>query len=153
MYLLWAAIPGILLPLQVARHPSTPTPRLANLAVVATVGALRAMLAQPLAGTISDRTRSRFGRRGPWIVGGALTGGLALLGLALREHTSCRFTIAWTITQIAYNFAQGPSAVMPDRVPPARARVFSAVTGTGCSARSADRSSTRSLSDMSRRLT
>jgi MFS family permease len=41
-------------------------------------------------------------------------------------------TIAWTITQIAYNFAQGPlAAVMPDRVPAAARGVFSAVTGTG----------------------
>ncbi|GIF98113.1 MFS transporter [Catellatospora citrea] len=129
MYLLWGAIPGILLPLQVAAIDEDA--KAANLAVVATVGALAAMLAQPLAGAISDRTRSRFGRRGPWIVGGALTGGLALLGLA-SANTLVQITVAWTITQIAYNFAQGPlAAVMPDRVPPASRGVFSAVTGTG----------------------
>ncbi|MEU8076470.1 MFS transporter [Catellatospora citrea] len=129
MYLLWGAIPGILLPLQVAAIDEDA--KAANLAVVATIGALAAMLAQPLAGAISDRTRSRFGRRGPWIVGGALTGGLALLGLA-SANTLVQITIAWTITQIAYNFAQGPlAAVMPDRVPPANRGVFSAVTGTG----------------------
>ncbi|GAA1363818.1 MFS transporter [Catellatospora chokoriensis] len=129
MYLLWGAIPGILLPLQVAAIDEDA--KAANLAVVATIGALAAMLAQPLAGAISDRTRSRFGRRGPWIVGGALTGGLALLGLA-SANTLVQITIAWTITQIAYNFAQGPlAAVLPDRVPPASRGVFSAVTGTG----------------------
>ncbi|GAB4057499.1 MFS transporter [Catellatospora paridis] len=129
MYLLWGAIPGILLPLQVAAIDEDA--KAANLAVVATIGALAAMLAQPLAGAISDRTRSRFGRRGPWIVGGTLTGGLALLGLA-SANTLVQITIAWTITQIAYNFAQGPlAAVMPDRVPPASRGVFSAVTGTG----------------------
>ncbi|WP_155368319.1 MFS transporter [Catellatospora vulcania] len=129
MYLLWGAIPGILLPLQVAAVDEDA--KAANLAVVATIGALAAMLAQPLAGAISDRTRSRFGRRGPWIVAGALTGGLALVGLA-SANTLVQITFAWTVTQIVYNFAQGPlAAVMPDRVPPANRGVFSAVTGTG----------------------
>jgi MFS family permease len=129
MYLLWGAIPGILLPLQVAAIDERA--KAANLTVVATIGALAAMLAQPLAGTISDRTRTRFGARGPWIVGGALAGGFALLGLA-SANTLVQITIAWTITQIAYNFAQGPlAAVMPDRVPGANRGVFSAVTGTG----------------------
>jgi MFS family permease len=129
MYLLWGAIPGILLPLQVAAIDESR--KAANLAVAATIGAFAAMLAQPLAGTISDRTRTRFGARGPWIVGGALAGGFALIGLA-SANTLVQITIAWTITQIVYNFAQGPlAAVMPDRVPAANRGVFSAVTGTG----------------------
>src|ERR1043165_9958252 len=61
MYLLWGAIPGILLPLQVA--PIDESRKAPNLAVAATIGAFAAMLAQPLAGTISDRTRTRFGAR------------------------------------------------------------------------------------------
>jgi MFS family permease len=129
MYLLWGAIPGILLPLQVAalNHHD----KAKNLAIVTTIGAFAAMLAQPLAGTISDRTRSRFGARGPWIVGGALCGGLALLGLA-AANTLVQITIAWTITQITYNFAQGPlTAVLPDRVPASKRGVFSSVIGTG----------------------
>lgn len=129
MYLLWGAIPGILLPLQVAAvDENTKT---SNLAIVATIGAFAAMLAQPLAGTISDRTRTRFGARGPWIVGGTLAGGLALIGLA-SANTIVQIAIAWAITQIAYNFTQGPlTAVMPDRVPPEKRGVFSAVIGTG----------------------
>ncbi|WP_328467520.1 MFS transporter [Actinoplanes sp. NBC_00393] len=129
MYLLWGAIPGILLPLQI--EEIDPANKAGNLAVVATIGAFAAMLAQPLAGTISDRTRTRFGRRAPWIVGGALTGGLALVGLA-SANTLVQIAIAWTITQIAYNFAQGPlGAIMPDRVPAALRGTFAAVSGLG----------------------
>jgi MFS family permease len=129
MFLLWGAIPAILLPLQVAAIDQKA--KAANLAVVATIGAFAAMLAQPLAGTISDRTRSRYGRRGPWIVIGAAAGGLALVGLAAAD-TLPQITIAWTVTQIAYNVAEGPlTAVIPDRVPAANRGVFSAVTGTG----------------------
>ncbi|MFC7529332.1 MFS transporter [Actinoplanes sp. GCM10030250] len=127
MFLLWGAIPSILLPLQI--EDLDPDNKAANLAVVATIGALAAMLAQPLAGTISDRTRSRFGPRAPWLIGGALAGGLALLGMA-AANTLVQIAIAWTITQIAYNFAQGPlSAVMPDRVPEAKRGTFAAITG------------------------
>ncbi|ANI79927.1 MFS transporter [Sphingobium sp. EP60837] len=38
-------------------------------------------LADPLIGTLSDRTNSRFGRRRPWIVAGAVIFGLAALAL------------------------------------------------------------------------
>ncbi|MFI9776791.1 MFS transporter [Streptomyces sp. NPDC051956] len=127
MYLLWGALPGILLPLQVAELDSAN--KTGNLAVITTLGALAAMLTQPLAGALSDRTRSRYGRRGPWIVGGALIGGLALLGMA-AANTLVQIGIAWVMVQIAYNFVQGPlTAIMPDRVPRAVRGTFSAVIG------------------------
>ena len=89
------------------------------------------MLAQPIAGQISDRTRSRFGRRAPWIVIGSLAGGLALVGLAFANRL-VGIIIAWTLVQITYNFAQGPlSAVMPDRVPLTRRGTFAALSGIG----------------------
>src|SRR5690625_3562277 len=58
-FAVWNALPGILLALQVQRVD--PDEKVANLAVGSTVGAVVAMLAQPVAGLISDRTRSRFG--------------------------------------------------------------------------------------------
>lgn len=127
LFLVWGAVPGVLLPLQVAAID--PTDKVANLALVTTFGAFAAMVAQPVAGAISDRTRSKFGRRAPWMVGGALIGGLALVGLA-ASNTLVHIAIAWTIVQIAYNFVQGPlSAILPDRVPVwARGR-FAAVAG------------------------
>jgi MFS family permease len=89
------------------------------------------MVAQPIAGQISDRTRSRFGRRAPWIVLGASAGGLSLVGLAFSGSV-WGILIAWTLVQITYNFAQGPlSAVLPDRVPVKRRGTFSALSGIG----------------------
>ena len=126
-FLLWGAIPTVLLPLQMAGIDEEN--KVANLAVVTTVGAFAAMLAQPLAGTLSDRTRSRFGRRAPWIVGGALAGGLALIGMAVADGVF-QVAIAWVIAQIAYNCVQGPlTTVLPDRVPSRRRGLFAAVTG------------------------
>lgn len=44
-------------------------------------------VADPLIGVLSDRTRSRFGRRRPWIVGGGLIFGLASLALFFPSST------------------------------------------------------------------
>ncbi|MBT2550559.1 MFS transporter [Arthrobacter sp. ISL-65] len=127
IYLLWGAIPGILLPLQV--QGIDPANKVANLAIVTTVGALAAMLAQPIFGTISDRTRSRFGRRAPFIVGGALLGGLSLVALGL-SNSILLIAVCWTLVQASFNAVQGPfSAIMPDRVPAPVRGSFAAIIG------------------------
>ncbi|WP_405784698.1 MFS transporter [Streptomyces sp. NBC_01378] len=128
--LVWGAVPGTLLALQVQRTVGEGA-KVGTLAVVTTAGALVAMVAQPVAGAVSDRTRSRFGRRGPWIVAGVVTGGLALIGMA-SAHSVPAMLVLWCLVQIGYNFAAGPlSAVMPDRVPPEKRGLFSTVTGLG----------------------
>jgi MFS family permease len=130
IFLIWGAVPGILLPAQITAQFGE-ADKVANLAVVMTIGAFFSMLAQPIAGQISDRTRSRFGRRAPWIFLGSLAGGLALVGLAFADSL-VGVVIAWTLVQITYNFAQGPlSAVMPDRVPLKRRGTFAALSGIG----------------------
>ncbi len=130
IFLIWGAIPGILLPQQITVVLGEGD-KVANLTIVATIGAFAAMIAQPIAGQISDRTRSRFGRRAPWMVLGALAGGLSLIGLAFADSL-VGFVLAWTLVQISYNFAQGPlSAVLPDRVPLSRRGLFAALSGIG----------------------
>jgi len=65
IFVIWGAVPGILLQAQlIAMFPDEKT-QVANIAIVSTIGALGAMIAQPAAGQLSDRTRSRFGRRAP----------------------------------------------------------------------------------------
>ncbi len=129
IFILWGAIPGVLLPLQLTAID--PANRIANAAIISTIAGIAAMVAQPLAGMLSDRTRSRFGRRAPWMVAGVLIGGLALIGMALA-NTLVQVAIAWTIVQVAYNFAQGPlSAILPDRVPLSARGTFSALAGMG----------------------
>lgn len=128
VFLLWGAIPGVLLPLQLTALDAEN--KVANLAIITTIGALAAMIAQPLAGTFSDRTRSRLGRRAPWMLGGTLIGVLALIGMAIG-NSIVMIAIAWVIVQIAFNLVQGPlSAILPDRVPVAARGTFSALLGT-----------------------
>ena len=56
----------------------------AQLGMVMGVGALFALICNPLAGRLSDRTTSRLGMRRPWILGGAIVGpaALAVVGTA-----------------------------------------------------------------------
>lgn len=127
IFLLWGAIPAVLLPLQM--QLLDPANKEANLATVLTLGALVAMITQPVAGALSDRTRSRFGRRAPWLVLGSVGGGLALIGMS-QANTLLHVLIAWVIVQFTMNVAQGPlSAVLPDRVPRRLRGTFSAALG------------------------
>lgn len=131
IFVIWGAVPGILLQAQlIAMFPDEKT-QVANIAIVSTIGALGAMIAQPAAGQLSDRTRSRFGRRAPWIIAGAIVGGAALIALGFMNNLA-GIIVAWTLIQVAYNFAQGPlSAILPDRVPVARRGTFAALSGIG----------------------
>src|SRR5207244_579168 len=81
------------------------------------VGSAVAVLANPLFGALSDRTTSRFGRRLPWVVAGAVLGALALVLLA-DAHTVLAMVLAWALAQAALTamFA-ALSATVPDQVP------------------------------------
>jgi MFS family permease len=127
IFVIWGAVPGLLLAKQVEFFDAEN--KVANLAIIATIGAFAAMIAQPIAGTISDRTRSRFGRRAPWMIIGSVVGGAALIALGF-QNSLVGFVICWVLVQAAYNFAQGPlSAIMPDRVPRMARGTFAAVSG------------------------
>jgi MFS family permease len=87
------------------------------LGLVTGVGALVAVVATPLAGALSDRTTSRFGRRLPWLVGGTLLGALALVVLS-RQSTVVGVLIGWVAAQAFLNAAYaGLTAEVPDHVP------------------------------------
>jgi MFS family permease len=74
-------------------------------------------VANPLFGALSDRTTSRFGRRLPWVVAGALLGALALVLLAV-SHSILAMVLAWSLAQASLNamFA-ALTATIPDQVP------------------------------------
>lgn len=83
----------------------------------AMVGGLVAALANVAAGALSDRTRGRFGRRRPWLLGGVA--GVALtLGLIFLAQTPTALILAVVGFQLAVNAVYGPlCALVPDMVP------------------------------------
>jgi Na+/melibiose symporter-like transporter len=80
-------------------------------------GLILAMVVQPLAGGLSDRTRSRWGRRRPWILAGTLLDLVFLAGMALAGGF-LGLLAAYLLLQLASNGAHGPAqGLIPDLVP------------------------------------
>lgn len=109
--------------------------------LVTGAGALASTLGNPLAGALSDRTKSRFGRRWPWVAGGAVVG---ILGLVLLSQTRSVpiMALAWMITQLGLNAIYAAvAASVADQVPVRRrgevggwlgmAQTLGLVLGTG----------------------
>ena len=87
---------------------------------VAIFGSITASLANLLAGAISDRTTSRFGRRRPWMV----VGGLATVAsyfFIMTADTELKLMLGVVGFQLAFNLLfSAMLAVLPDRVPDAQ---------------------------------
>jgi MFS family permease len=87
---------------------------------VLAIGALIALLSNPLFGALSDRSQSRFGRRRPYLVAGMVLGcaALALIGVAA---TIPILLLGWCLAQLAYNAALSAIvAIVPDQIPAAQ---------------------------------
>ncbi|MEW7313572.1 MFS transporter [Buttiauxella gaviniae] len=127
---LYNAVISVFLPNQVQQiTDATGGDKVAALAIIMTLVSVFTFFDQPLAGALSDRTRSRFGRRTPWIIGGTFIGGMALAMVA-HQTTIIGLTIFWVIAAVALNMAQGPlSASLPDRVEEKRRGVASGFIG------------------------
>jgi MFS family permease len=90
------------------------------ISVVLFAGAIVALIGNPIFGALSDRTRSRFGRRRPYLVGGALCGfaALALIGVA---SSLTLLLVGWCLAQLAYNAVLAAMvAIVPDQIPSSR---------------------------------
>jgi MFS family permease len=135
LFVALAAVSVIYLPSRVAEL--APDDKIGALAIVTTISALAVMLAQPVIGALSDRTRSPVGRRAPWMLAGAaaaavlvpllgIAGGVVVLGLV------------WAGTELALNVVLAPAAASTvDRVPERRRGLIAGVTGLGFLAGSA----------------
>jgi len=101
-----------------------------NLALVAGVGSLLAMFANPFFGRMSDRTTSRLGMRRPWMIAGLVGGTLGVLVVALAPNISV-VLVGWCTAQISFNaLLAAMVAVLPDQVPSAQRGQVAGVLGT-----------------------
>src|SRR5215468_1858798 len=87
----------LLLPAQVVLLD--PQHKVLSLGLVSTVSGLLGLACTPLAGALSDRTTSRFGRRRPWIFAGTLLTALTLLLLGYSS-TLLLVTLASTLVEV-----------------------------------------------------
>jgi MFS family permease len=100
-----------------------------SLALVAGIGSLVAMFANPFFGRMSDRTSSHLGRRRPWIVMGLAGGSLGILIVAVAPDIPVVLA-GWCIAQLFFNaLLAAMVAVLPDQVPQAQRGQVSGVLG------------------------
>jgi MFS family permease len=101
------------------------------LSQVAFWGAIVASVANLLAGAISDRTTSRFGRRRPWMVVGAIGASLAYLAI-MNAKTPLELIGGVILFQLTFNLCfSALVAVMPDRVPDTQKGLVAAFLSLG----------------------
>lgn len=115
--------------LKVSTLTEDPTARTSMVGSVLAVGALAAVLGNALFGRLSDRTTSRFGRRRPWIIGGALVMAAALF--AISQATTAGVLMAgWFVAQLGANAAFSPFiATLADQLPERQYGRVSATVG------------------------
>ncbi|MBN1954251.1 MAG: MFS transporter [Anaerolineae bacterium] len=83
-------------------------------------GLVLAMIVQPLAGALSDRSRCRWGRRRPWMLAGTASSLLFLSLIPLAESFWSLLAI-YLALQLASNVAHGPAqGLIPDLLPEER---------------------------------
>ena len=110
----------ILLPEQITAIGTTG--KEAALGWVTGIGALVAIIVNPLSGALSDRTRLRvggraYGRRHAWTLGGAALSVISLIVLA-DAHTIAGVGAGWAGAQVGLNIMLATlTAAVPDRVP------------------------------------
>lgn len=107
----------VLLPLLADQLASLSAQKETLLAAATLSGSLVALLANPLAGALSDRSRSRWGPRRPWILAGTL---LAGLGIQLLPQVRGVMALlgAWCLVKLGLNTTMAAlNGAVADQVP------------------------------------
>lgn len=154
----WAALPLLIIPSQIfglllQSAPGTSLTERASwvtdqrlalaVALVSAPGLVVALLSNPYFGLLSDRTRSRFGKRKPYIVVGSLINVVGIAVMAFAPDTFVRpgsgslvtpplfvLMAGLIIVQFGSNAAQAPfHALLPDLVPQERRGIASGIMG------------------------
>ncbi|NYE95905.1 MFS family permease [Psychromicrobium silvestre] len=117
--------------LQAGSSTIAPNDKIGFYATMSTIGAILAVVAIILGGALSDRTRTRFGKRIPWIIGGSVLATLGLFSTGLT--TNPVLVIAgFALYQMALNAMLGAIfALTPDYLAQSVLGRASAVSGAG----------------------
>ena len=100
-----------------------------TLTLLLLTGTVIAIVVQPTIGSISDYTKSRWGRRKPYIFIGTLLDVVFLAGIAFSQELIALAAFV-ALLQFTSNFAQGPfQGYVPDLVPARQVGLASALVG------------------------
>ncbi|PZQ90714.1 MAG: MFS transporter [Leifsonia xyli] len=106
-----------------------PDNKVALLGLVATVGALVGIVAGPIAGVFSDRTRTRIGRRRPWLIAGVIVLAIASTIVAIAPSVPV-LLLGWGLISVGIACASAAiTPVVAERVPEAQRGTVGAIVG------------------------
>ena len=126
---LYAGVLSVLLPNQI--QMIDPDNKASGLATVFAITSIFSTLTTPIAGALSDRTRTPWGRRTPWIVIGSVTGGLCLFAVS-RMTSLWAITLFWVGAAVALNSMQAAlTTVVADRFSVSERGTASGFVGAG----------------------
>lgn len=98
--------------------------------LVLATGGLAGVIAGPLAGGMSDRTRGAFGRRRPWALAGVLLGAASLLGIAFASGP-LGVGIAWVGVSVGVAVASAAfTAMIADQLSDQRGTASAAISSS-----------------------
>jgi MFS family permease len=109
----------LLLPVQIESqlHATNWVDNVVAFGIISGIAGLCALIAYPLTGALSDRTTSRFGRRRPWILAGALMFAASLLLLG-AQTSIVGIGIFWALALTGYCVLTAAlTATISDQVP------------------------------------
>ncbi|MFI0350405.1 MFS transporter [Actinomadura sp. 9N407] len=119
----------VLLPAKLA--DLAPDDKVSLVALFTIASSIVSLVTNIVFGTLSDMTRSRFGRRNPWVVSGALAASVIIVFMSVTQ------SIAWLLVGYCCLAAAMNAviavlvAMIPDRVPTERRGSVSAASGVG----------------------
>src|SRR5258708_7077484 len=129
MYAIFQGTQIVVIPLQV--EAIDPSRKLAYLALITTVCSLTSVAGLLAGGAVSDATRSRWGRRAPWLIGMGAASALLLVALGALPNLFA-IVLDAAILWFTLNFFQSVLlAVVPDRVAPSSRALVSWAFGFG----------------------
>lgn len=98
--------------------------------LVLALGGIAGVIAAPLAGGLSDRTRGAFGRRRPWALAGVWLGAVSLVLIAFAE-TTWEVALAWVGVSVGVAVASAAfTALIADQLTTQRGTASAAVASS-----------------------
>lgn len=129
---LYCAVLSVLLPNQI--QAIDPANKARDLAIVFAITSVFSTCITPIAGALSDRTRTRWGRRTPWIVCGSVVGAISLF-TASQMQTLWTITFFWVLAGASLNSMQAAlTTIVADRFPEHERGKVSGFVGAGMTA-------------------
>lgn len=125
----YVGVSATLLPAKIGEL--APDNKVALVAIASAIAMIVATIANIIAGSLSDVTRTRYGKRAPWIVINSILSALCLIALSMTKSVAMLLTV-WGIYQAVLNAVVAPMiAQISDRVAPKWRGTISSFYGIG----------------------